>query len=91
MMDENSEKVVSAIASVKHIPREMISLDSSLEGLGFDSLDRITLLFELEKQFNISVPDDAVPALRVVRDVVEGVARLVANASLHPAASEGGP
>lgn len=88
-MDESAEKVVSAITSVKHIPRESISLESSLEGLGFDSLDTITLLFELEKQFNISVPDDEVRSIRTVRDVVEGVARLVANASIDPAISEG--
>ena len=74
-----AEKVLSAVASVKHIPRERISLESSLEELGFDSLDKIVMLFELEKQFQVSISDDAVRSVRSVSDVVEGAAKLVAN------------
>ena len=67
---------------MKHIPREQISLETSLEELGFDSLDKIVMLFELEKQFQISISDDAVRSVRSVRDVVEGAAQLVANTPL---------
>lgn len=84
-MDPFTEKLVSVLASVKHIPRERISLESSLEDLGFDSLDKITALFELEKQFQISIPDDDIGSIRSVRDLVDGVARLVADSSLNPA------
>ena len=79
MSDPFAEKVLSTLASVKHIPRERISLESSLQELGFDSLDKITMLFEIEKQFQISIPDEATGTLRTVRDVVEGIAVLVAR------------
>ena len=88
MADPFAEKVLSALASVKHIPRERISLESTLEELGFDSLDKIVMLFELEKQFQISISDDAVRSVRSVRDVVEGAAKLGANAPLPSGAPE---
>ena len=89
MADPFTEKVLSAVASVKHIPREQIALDSSLQELGFDSLDTTVLLFELEKQFHISIPDEAVRSVRTVGDAVDGVARLIASTSRDSAASEG--
>ena len=89
MADPFAEKVLSAVASVKHIAREQISLESSLQDLGFDSLDATVLMFELEKQFQVSISDDEVRSLRSVRDIVDGIGRLVANASLDPALPEG--
>ncbi len=54
MSDPVADKVVSLVASVKHIPAEKVSLESSLADLGFDSLDTISLLFELESAFSRS-------------------------------------
>ncbi len=78
--DAFSEKILATLAAVKHMPRDKVSLDSSLAELGLDSLDTITLLFELEKQFHISISDEHVRSLRSVRDVVEGVRQLAAAA-----------
>ena len=89
MTDPFTEKVLAAVASVRRIPREQISVDRPLQELGFDSLDTTVLLFELEKQFHISIPDEAVHSVRTVRDVVDGVARLIASTSRDSAASEG--
>ena len=85
MRDQLTETVLSVVASVKHLPQERISLESSLEDLGFDSLDKVTMLFDLEKQCQISIPDEAVGSIRIVRDIVEGVAKLTAAASLDSA------
>lgn len=86
-----TERVLAALASTKHIPREQISLESSLPDLGFDSLDKVTLLFELEKQFQLSIPDEEVRSIHSVRDIVEAISRLVASASSDFAAPEGKP
>ena len=91
MADLFTEKVLSAVASVKHLPREQIAADSALQELGFDSLDTTVLLFELEKQFQISIPDEAVRSVRTVGDVVTGVARIIAGASRDPETSAGEP
>jgi acyl carrier protein len=89
--DPLTEKVLAAVASVRRIPREQISVDRSLQELGFDSLDTTVLLFELEKQFQISIPDEGVRSVRTVRDVVDGVARLIASTSRDSVASESKP
>lgn len=86
MTDSVAERVVATLASVKHVPRETITLASSLQDLGFDSLDVITMLFELEKEFEISIPDEEARSVRSARDIVEGVSRLLAAAAGNSAA-----
>ena len=73
MPERVAEKVLAALAAVKHVPRESISLDSSLADLRVDSLDTITLLFELEEHFQLTLPDDVVRSLRTVRQIVEAI------------------
>ena len=85
MTDIVAEKVIDTLASVKHIPAESLTLDSSLADLGFDSLDTISVLFELESKFHISIPDEEARAIRSVRDVVEGVKKLMAGSAAAPA------
>jgi acyl carrier protein len=80
--------VIAALASVKHIARERIALDSSLQDLGVDSLDKVTLLFELEKTFQISIPDEQIGAVRTVGDIVEGISSLVDRPAPDSAAPE---
>ncbi len=80
MSDDITEKVITALARVKRIPEDKIALDSSLSDLGFDSLDTITMLFELEKQFDISIADEEVRSVRSVRDIVAGVRKYVGSA-----------
>ncbi len=81
MLDEVAEKVLAAIASSKRIPRERVTLDSSLQDLGLDSLDQLNLLFALETEFNISIPDDQAKSARTVAEIVEGVRKLMAGGS----------
>lgn len=83
---------MALIAAVKRIPREQVSLDKSFEELGMDSLDNMNLLFEVESAFNISIPDEEARSIRSVREVVDGVRKLVeaapgAKAPSQPAAA----
>jgi acyl carrier protein len=80
MSDAVAEKVITTLASVKRIPADTIKLDTNLQDLGIDSLDVFTLLFELENAFKISIPDDDVRSLRTVKDVVEGIKKIIAAA-----------
>ena len=85
MADPFVEKVISVVAAVKHIAPERISLDSSLQDLGFDSLDATVLMFDLEKRFQISIPDEKVRSVRTVRDILKEVQQLTASPSLDSA------
>jgi acyl carrier protein len=84
MPDPLAETVISALADVKHVAPERISLDSSFAELGVDSLDAITLLFELETRLDVVIPDEAAKSARSVRDVVEGLRALAARGQTEP-------
>ena len=77
-MDDIASRCIELIAESKGIPASSITLDSSLESLGLDSLDKINLSFSVEETFGIVIPDESLNSLRTVRDVVNGVERLSA-------------
>ena len=79
MPDELNQRVLNAIADVKKLPRDKVTLDSSFEELGIDSMDAVEILFALENEFDITIPDDEVRNVRNVRQMAEGVDRLVAT------------
>jgi acyl carrier protein len=70
-------KVMAVIAKSQRIPVETITLDSTFEELKIDSLDGINIVFALENEFGISIPDEGVQNLRSVRETVDGIARLL--------------
>lgn len=88
MGDEITEKVLNLIASTKKLSRDKVSINSTFEELGLDSLDAINLMFEIETEFDLSVPNEAVRSLTNVRELIEKV-----KALLGPTASlrEGSP
>ena len=73
MPDELTQKVVKILSMVKRIPPERIRADATLEELGIDSLDKVNILFELESEFNIDIPDEEA---RQIASVDQIVARL---------------
>jgi acyl carrier protein len=75
--DELTQRVLRIIAETQRKDPAQVTIDSSFEELGIDSMDGINIIFALENEFNINVPDDEVKTIRSVRDVVEGVIRLV--------------
>jgi acyl carrier protein len=81
MSDELIDRVLKAIATSKRIPRETVTIDSSFEQLGIDSMDAVEILFALENEFDVSIPDEEVRQVRNVRQMCEGIERLVAAKS----------
>ena len=54
MPDPLADTVIAALAEVKHVAPERISIDSTFAELSVDPLDAITLLFELEARLDIA-------------------------------------
>jgi acyl carrier protein len=75
--EELTERVRGIIASAQHLPQEKVTADSTFQELGIDSLDGINILFAVESEFNINIPDDAAQSIRSVRDVIDGIAKLL--------------
>ena len=88
MSDELIQRVIKVIAATKRIPVETVTIDSDFAGLGIDSMDAVEILFELENEFDINIPDDEVRSVRGIRQMCEGVERLVLAKSGAVKASE---
>jgi acyl carrier protein len=86
-----SSQVIRVIAQTQRIPVETITLESTFEELKIDSLDGINIVFAVENEFGINIPDDAVQNLKSVRDTVEGVRQLLAEKTAAAANSPQAP
>ncbi len=78
-MDNLESKVLEIIAQQKRVPVESVTINSSFDELGLDSLDAVNILFELEGAFDINIPDDKARQIKSVREMVDGVRTLVAE------------
>jgi acyl carrier protein len=75
--DDLTQRVLRIIAETQRKDQSQVTIDSSFEELGIDSMDGVNIVFALENEFNINVPDEEVKNIRSVRDMVEGVRKLV--------------
>lgn len=78
MSDELTQRVLKCIATSKRIPVEQVTIDSEFQQLGIDSMDAVEILFALENEFDISIPDEEARSVRNVREMAQGVEKLVA-------------
>ena len=78
MPDQLSARVIQVIAKTQHLPVESIAIDQTFADLKIDSLDGMNILFAVESEFDISIPDDQAAAIKSVREMVEGIQKLVA-------------
>jgi len=60
------------------IQEDMLTPDATLEGLGLDSLDKVELMFSLEEEFKIKIPDREVTTV-TIQDVVNVVDKLASE------------
>jgi acyl carrier protein len=73
-----SSRVIAVIAKAQHISPDALTIDSTFEELKIDSLDGINIVFAIEEEFGIEIPDDEAKQIRTVRDVADGVDKLLA-------------
>ena len=71
------EGVIDVLKNVSRRPIEPALTSDLVADLGFDSLQVLEVIAELEDRFDVSIPLNDVPATRTVAQVVAQVARLV--------------
>ena len=76
MMPDTFDRVRRLVAQYLRIAPEIVGEDSKLEDLGLDSLGALELVFALEEEFKVKVPDERIPELRTVRAVCDGIEAL---------------
>jgi acyl carrier protein len=63
----------------RRLPRTNVaelSLETPLEDLGLDSLDRLCLLFEIEQFFNVTIPDATASQMKSGTDILAYVSSI---------------
>jgi acyl carrier protein len=72
MMDELFEKVKKIIADKLEVEEGKITLDASFrQDLGADSLDTYELVYGIEEELGIQIPDEKANEFETVRDAYE--------------------
>ena len=79
MPETISERVIRVIAATQKLAAERVGEESTFRELGIDSLDGLNIVFALEEEFAVDVPDESVKEFISVRDVVVGIERLLAR------------
>lgn len=64
---------VRRIAEAKDMPADAISFDTTLESIAMDSLDRVSLSFDLEEEYGVEIPESQLHQIVTVRDVCTAV------------------
>lgn len=78
-MTEIEEECVRRIAEVKGLPLDAVRPDTSLDAIGVDSLDRVSLSFDLEEKYGIQIPESRLQQIRTVSDIAGAVEETVAS------------
>ena len=67
------EKMQGIIAEVLDIDKSKITLESTFEELGADSLDVLQIIMGIEDTFELKIPDEATEKIVTVSDAVEQI------------------
>ena len=70
-MSDIAEKVKNIIVEKLGVDESEVTPEASFQNdLGADSLDTVELIMELEKEFNVSIPDDQAEHITTVGQAV---------------------
>ena len=74
---EIEEKLIAIVRKEKDVPDDKLSLETPLADAGIDSLDSLTILFAIEEEFHISIPDDRARSMKTFGDMVDSIETLL--------------
>lgn len=80
----NTEHITSVVkktaANWAHLPPEAIKLEHQfVTDLGFDSLDQIEMVMEMENEFAVDISDEDAEKVQTVGDAVDLIARQLSS------------
>ena len=70
-MSEIATKVIAIVVDKLGVEESQVTPEANFTGdLGADSLDTVELIMELEKEFNLTIPDDQAEKIATVGDAI---------------------
>jgi acyl carrier protein len=70
-MTDIAERVRNIVAERLNVNPEEVTLETTFEDLGADSLDVMDLVMELEQEFDIEIPDEDAEKIRTIEDTIK--------------------
>jgi acyl carrier protein len=77
---EIERKLIDIIKQEKEVASGQLTPETALADAGIDSLDSLTILFAIEEEFRISIPDDQARGIRTFGDMIGVVQELTGAA-----------
>ncbi|MEO5580808.1 MAG: acyl carrier protein [Gemmatimonadaceae bacterium] len=84
-MSHIAGRFIQMIVESYQIPVEKITPETSFESMGIDSLGAMSMISDIEEEFNISVPDAEVLTMSTVGQALACLQRLVPDEGETPA------
>lgn len=79
MSDSIFSRIADMIAQTAGIQVEKILPDSKFQDLGMDSLDSLSLISDLEQEFNVKIPNQELLKIKTVGQAVESLEKRMAG------------
>jgi acyl carrier protein len=68
-----AQRVIHVIAKNKKMAREELSPTTRFDNLKMDSLDALNMIFALEEEFDINIPNEEAAKMKSVGEAIRGV------------------
>jgi acyl carrier protein len=72
-----AQRVIRVIAMNKKMAPKELSPASRFEDLKMDSLDALNMIFALEEEFDINIPNEEAAKMKSVEEAIHGVEELL--------------
>ncbi|MBW8746734.1 MAG: acyl carrier protein [Acidobacteria bacterium] len=75
---------IKLIATAKKVPPETLSPASTFDEIGLDSLDKVTLAFDVEEAYDIAIPESALATIDNIGAMAAAIQQAVAAKAVTP-------
>lgn len=75
--DSIAQRVIRVIAKNKKMSPDQLSPSTRFDELEMDSLDALNMVFALEEEFDLSIPNDDAVKMKSVGEAITGVEELL--------------
>ena len=71
------QRIIRVIAKNKKVAPEELSPSTRFEDLQMDSLDALNMIFALEEEFDIDIPNEEAAKMKSIDEAIHGVEELL--------------
>jgi acyl carrier protein len=74
---EVEEKLIAIVRKEKDVPDDKLTPETPLADAGIDSLDALSILFAIEEELHISIPDEQARSMKTFGDMADAIESLL--------------